>query len=380
MEINMIKVLHIMSSIGTAGGVQGLIWNYYKHIDEEKVCFDFAVFNGEMNGFEKNFQKKGSKIYVVTPKRKSIRKHYTELKNAIKSDNYDIIHVHQDYLGYLTLFIAWKCGIKNRIIHTHKANLKETAFQKIKRLVLTKLTCLFATDYFACGTDSAKWTFGEKIYNRAYILNNAIEIMQYTYNSDIRNDVRTTLRLDDKIVIGNIARFTYQKNHELLIEVFESLYKKNTDYRLMLVGDGENLEKIQNMIKEKNLQNAVLMLGSRNDCNRLFQAMDVFVLTSRFEGLPITLVEAQCSGLCCVAAHNITREVNVTGKVSYIENDDDLDEWIDKIDSLKNEKHFTDIRALSESGFDILAEANKLTEQYTEIMLKKKQLVKGDHQ
>ena len=368
----MIKVLHVMSSIGTNGGVQGLIWNYYKHIDEKEICFDFAVFNSEMNGFEKKFQKKGSKIHVVTPKRKSIRKHYTELKNAIKSDDYDIIHVHQDYLGYLTLFIALKCGIKNRIIHSHKANLKETAFQKIKRFILTKITCLFATDYFACGTDAAKWTFGKKLYDRVYILNNAIEIMQYKYNADIGNEVRASLGLDNKIVVGNIARFTYQKNHELLIKVFERLYEKNQNYRLMLVGDGEDFQKIQNLVRKKNLQDAVLMLGSRNDCDRLLQAMDVFVLTSRFEGLPVTLVEAQCTGLYCVAAHNITREINVTDKVYYIENDDDLDEWVGKIDSLKNEKHFTDTKALSESGFDIATEADKLTEKYMDIVSKKK--------
>lgn len=366
----MIKVLHIMSSIGTAGGVQSLVWNYYKHMDENVTKLDFAVFNRKMDGFEKGFLDKGSKIHFVTPRRKNFLKHIKELSAAIKADDYDIVHIHQDYLGWLTLIVAWACGIKKRIIHTHKANLEQSLIKKIEKFVLTKITCIFATHYFACGIEAAKWTFGEKKYNKnmVYVLNNAIEMSNYNFDEETRKRMRDRFGFGENyIVLGNVARFTYQKNHELLIDVFTALYKKDNNYRLMLVGDGENFEKIKATVAERGLENAVLMLGSRKDVKDLLQAMDMFILTSRFEGLPVTLVEAQGTGLNCICSSTTTKEINIDNRITYITCDRDIDEWVQKIEAKKNAKRVVNHETLKDSGFDIVTEANKLVGKYKEI-------------
>lgn len=368
----MLKVLHVLSSLNTTGGVQRLVWNYYNNVNDN-LMFDFAIFSSQLDGFEENFQKKGSKIHFVTPKRRSIIKHCKELYGVLKAERYDIIHVHQDYLGWPALILAWVAGVKTRIIHTHKANLKESFYKKIERFIFTKITCIFATDLFACGIDAAKWTFGEKRYkqNKIYILNNAIEIQKYTFHEQIREKLRTDLGLTDKKVIGNVARFTFQKNQHLLVEIFEELYKKDSSYRLMLVGDGENFEEIKNMVESKGLNDVVLFLGCRDDVPELLNTMDIFVLTSRFEGLPLSLVEAQANGLYCVVSSNTTKEINVTGRISYVNDDNNTDEWKTLISNFISENHIMNTDVLKNCGFDIVTEANKLSEEYFKIVKNK---------
>lgn len=366
----MLKVLHILSSLNTAGGVQRLIWNYYNNIDNGDLKFDFVVFDSRPDGFEKHFIKKGCKINLVTPKRQGIFKHCKELYKVLKSEKYDIVHVHQDYLGWTALFLAWILGVKTRIIHTHKANLKESFCKKLERFIFTKITYILATDFFACGIEAAKWTFGEKRYeqNKVYILNNAIEIQKYAFDEQIRQKVRNEFDLTDKKVIGNVARFTFQKNQHLLIEIFEKLYKNDSSYRLMLVGDGENFEEIKNIVESKGLKDLVLFLGCRDDVPELLSAMDIFVLTSRFEGLPLSLVEAQANGLYCVVSSNTTKEANITGRISYINDDNNINEWSITIDKLKEKGHAVNTETLKKAGLDIVTEAHKLQKKYVEIL------------
>ncbi|MEE1043762.1 MAG: glycosyltransferase, partial [Clostridia bacterium] len=177
--------------------------------------------------------------------------------------------------------------------------------------------------------------------------------------------------LTDKKVIGNVARFTFQKNQHLLVEIFEELYKKDSSYRLMLVGDGENFEEIKNMVESKGLNDVVLFLGCRDDVPELLNTMDIFVLTSRFEGLPLSLVEAQANGLYCVVSSNTTKEINVTGRISYVNDDNNTDEWKTLISNFISENHIMNTDVLKNCGFDIVTEANKLSEEYFKIVKNK---------
>lgn len=368
----MIRVLHVISSIGNPGGVQSLIWNYYNNIDENEIRFDFVVFNKEKNGFENKFLNKKSKIYYVLPKRKGLLKHIKELDAAMKSEKYDIVHCHQDFLGYITMFLAWKNKIKTRIIHSHKANLEESRIDHIKRRLFTRLTVLFANKLFACGKDAAIWTYGIKKYrqDKVYVLNNAINTELYSYDSGKRLKIREELRISNYTVLGNVARFTYQKNHELLIRIFSKLVKNDSNYKLLLVGDGKDFEKIKKLVKEYRISDSVLFLGNRNDVADLLQAMDIFILTSRFEGLPVTLVEAQCSGLSCVVTDTITKEINVTGKIYYI-GSNNYDDWIEKIHELKGTLRSKSTDVVKRNGYDIYTEVNKLCKIYRSCVKKR---------
>jgi len=367
----MIKVLHAVTAVGVHGGVQGVLWNYYKNIDEDEVRFDFITTGTGDSGFADNFINKKSKIYKVTQKRKSFFKHCREIFKVLKSEKFDIIHIHQDFLGYTFAVIAWLCGIKVRIMHTHKANIAESFFKRIQRAALTFVTKAFSTHYFACGEEAAKWTFGKKFYNsgKVYVLKNAIELTNYFYDAEKRIKMREECGFaDENIVIGNVARFTYLKNHELLINIFKKLYSKNNNYRLLLLGEGSEFEKINKMICENKLNDAVLMVGNHSNVSDYLQAMDMFVLTSRCESLGLVLIEAQANGLSCVTSHNVPREVNVENKVLYVENYDDHSEWIEKIESLKNSERTTFYSGLQNSGYDIKLEAGKLVEKYKQLL------------
>lgn len=361
-----IRVLHVLSGIGYQGGVQALIWNYYKYFDTNSIHFDFLVHSNRMEGFEKRFTDKGSKIFYVPPKREGILQNYRGILKVMQEQSYDIVHVHQDFLGYIALYAAKKAGIKVRIMHSHKANMKESNFKHILRLALTKISVYYATDLFACGEDAAKWTYGEKTYKsgEVYVLKNAIESTQFLFDKEKRNSIRAALSLEGKVVVGNVARFTYQKNHELLIDVAE--YMKSIDPRVifMLIGSGELLEDMKKRVTDKELSSQVLFLGERNDVTDLLQAMDVFLLTSRFEGLPVTMVEAQAADLPCVVSDNITHEININNQTTYVKLEDSLKCWAEAIlhaDITTRE----DMReAVRINHYDIQTEADRLAEYY----------------
>lgn len=362
----MIKVLHVLSGIGYQGGVQSLLWNYYKKIDIKNISFDFVVHSSKMLGYEQRFLDRGAHIYYVPPKREGIIQNYHGLCDIMKKDRYDIVHVHQDFLGYLALKAAKKNGIKVRIMHSHKANMVESLFKMGYRKILTKYCELYATDFFACGVEAAIWTYGKKKYQNKeiYVLNNAIESSDYLYDLNKRNDVRKHLGLEGKFIIGNVARFTYQKNHDLLLDVFLRIIDKKSNAVLLLVGDGELKERIEERVKKEKIEDKVLFLGNRNDVNELLQAMDVFVLTSRFEGLPVTMVEAQVADLRCVVTSNITHEIKITDNISYVDANADKEEWVKEICKTSNDKRKPILDCVKKSGFDINVEVKKLENYY----------------
>lgn len=370
----MIKVLHILSSVGTTGGVQGMLWNYYKHIDENDVRFDFVSLTRELTGFEKNFTNKGSKIYFAAPMRDGIFKNISDIDKAMRSEKYDIVHCHQDFLGYIAMFLAWKNKIPKRIIHTHKANLKEGLKQRIRHRFFGFVTELFATDIWGCGKDALLWTFGEKkcAKKSGTVINNAIEIENYIFDKNAREKVRKELGIpDDCKVIGNVARFTKQKNLSFLIDVFYEIKQKDPSYKLMMVGEGELFDEIMNKIDQKGLKDSVLALGSRTDVNELMQAMDIFLLPSVWEGLGIVLVEAQSSNLACFASDAVPQEVNLTGDVTYIPLDAPAKEWADEIMkvSLQGRKDNTEI--ITQKGYNIKREAENLVKLYHRLVEEK---------
>ncbi len=362
----MIKVLQIMSSLKNAGGVQSVIRNYYCNMDTENIKFDFVVHSYDESEFKNILESWGCRIFCVTPQRVNIFKYIKEVNQIIKKGNYDIVHNHQHFKGVITLYLAKKNKVPNRIAHCHTVAIKEKFFTKATRYILTKLLKYSATHWFACGIMAGKWLYGEKAYNsgKVQIMNNAIDTKKFGYNEMTRNKVRKALNLEGKTVIGNVARFTYPKNHEFLLKVFEQIYHKNKDALLLLVGDGELEKDVRKQVSDFDIDNAVIFLGARNDVNELMQAMDVFLLPSRFEGLPVVLVEAQCTGLKCIVSDKITEEINVTNNITYVPLDYPPEKWAEIV---LNNIHYvrTDNSDLVRANeYDIYFEAKKLQETY----------------
>lgn len=368
----MIKVLHLFTTLNT-GGVESFIYNYYSHIDNKKIQFDEVVLGNEPGYMEPMFKKLNSNIYHIKRFRENPIKHYISLSKIIKNGKYDIIHCH-GYKSVLGLILAKKYKCKVRIIHSHMADIDENIIQKILRKLLTFIANRNATDKFACGIDAAKWLYGEKEFNKGNILviNNAIDLKKYSYSEEKRIKIQSELNLANKFTVGNVARLTEQKNQEFLLEIVRELIKKVPNATLLLVGDGEDEQKLKQKTKELKIEKNVKFLGLRKDVSDLLSSFDVFLLPSKYEGLPVILAEVQASGVPALVSDSITKEINITKNIYYFSLDKSPMEWRDYILDIYNENKKNDRNKINEKmkhgKYDIEYQANKLYECYKEMI------------
>ena len=269
------------------GGVESVVMNYYRNIDRNKIQFHFLCDEDSTDISYEEIEKLGGKVIVIPPYQK-LFKYQKELYRIFKENNYKIIHSHINALSVFPLRIAKKAGVPIRIAHSHSTSNKKEWKKNILKMILRPFSKLYANNYFACTEYAGKWLFGEKVVERKElnVINNAIDLKKFEFNEKIREDLRKELGIkEDTIVIGHIGRFMRQKNHEFLIDVFEKAIKQDDNIYLILVGQGPLEDKIKEMAKEKGIEDKILFLGQRNDVNKLYQAMDIFVLPSLYEGL-----------------------------------------------------------------------------------------------
>ena len=231
---------------------------------------------------------------------------------------------------------------------------------------------ILATHWFACGEDSAKWLYGETAYKngKVEIVFNAIDLKKYQFSSDVRKKCRRELDVSNKFVLGNIARLSNQKNQSYLFSILKELILIKPNVMLLLVGNGEDEQRLKQEVLELNLTSYVLFLGRRTDVSDLLSAMDVFLLPSKYEGLPVSLVEAQASGLQILSSDTVTQEVNVTQNISYLPiTEESVLLWKDKVLSLTSEEsnRFTINDSMTDGPYDICYQASKLLNRYQEM-------------
>jgi len=364
----MINILHIVPALDS-GGVENLLLNYYNHIDRDKFKFDFIVYGKEKGTLESAFEKLGSKIYHIPSRHESFIMSCRQMKEIIRCNNYDIVHAHQNRMSFIPLYYAKKYGVHKRIAHSHMAFEPEGMIKKLERKLFSVLIKHYATDWFACGADAAKWLYGNTntTNNKVYIMKNAICIEKYAFNTDVRNQKRKELGVEDKFVIGHVGRFSYQKNHEYLLNIFNEVYRKNKNAILILVGSGELENSIKEKVKKLGLEDAVKFLGVCNNVNEILQAMDVFLLPSLYEGLPIVLIESQAAGLKSFAADTITSEIKYSSLLEYISLENPPQYWANEILKYSNSSYRKDTSSvLKEAGYDIKEEARKLELLYAD--------------
>ena len=269
------------------GGVESVVMNYYRNIDRDKIQFHFLCDEDSTDIPYDEIEKLGGKVIVIPPYQK-LFKYQKELYKIFKENNYKIVHSHINALSVFPLRIAKKAGVPIRIAHSHSTSNKKEWKKNILKMILRPFSKLYANNYFACTEYAGKWLFGKKVVERKElnVINNAIDLKKFEFNENTREDLRKELGIkEDVLVIGHVGRFMKQKNHEFLIDVFEKAIKQDDNIYLILVGQGPLEDKIKEMAKEKGIEYKILFLGQRNDVNKLYQAMDIFVLPSLYEGL-----------------------------------------------------------------------------------------------
>ena len=363
----MLKKVLVFGMTDNPGGMESCIMNYYRHVDKNKIHFDFLC-NWESMVCEKEVKANGSKVYTIPQKSRNY-KAYKRAMNTFFSehaDEYDVFWYNTctltniDYLIY-----AKRYGIKKRIIHAHNSGNETSMIRGILHYVNKIRLGRYATDFWSCSMAAAVYFFIKKqIHSQKYrLINNAISTYNYKYDILIRNEVRKNLGLEDKYVIGHVGRFQFQKNHEFLIDIFYEYLKLDSRAVLMLVGQGEEEDAIRQKVINLGIEKSVLFMGVRTDVNRLLQAMDVFLLPSRFEGLPLVLIEAQTSGLRCLTTKNkVPYEVNVTGNVEFEELKENSIEWAHHIEYMEKQSYDRKscLDLITDAGYDILKEAEKM--------------------
>lgn len=359
LPIHVAQVMGIMNR----GGVEAVVMNYYRAIDRSRVQFDFFVDEHCSFPQRQEIEKLGGRCYLVASYAKPIR-YLSELIRLFRQNKYSIVHSQINTMGVLPLFAAWVVGVQIRICHNHSTSHPGEGKKTLLKHLLRPLTKLFATNYFACGEAAARWMFGIRLVDRGEVtlLPNAVQLSQYRYSIEDRITVRKELKInDDAFVVGHIGRFTFQKNHIFLINVFCALISEIPDAVLMLAGEGELFEHTKEVVHNLNLDSQIRFLGARDDTNRLYSVMDVFCLPSFYEGLPVVMIEALANGLSCVVSENVTSELNQL-QVKQLSLEGDIQSWVH---ALINSKRSDQMPSALVAKYDIESAAKRLQDFYT---------------
>ena len=353
------------------GGVEAVVMNYYRNINRKRIQFDFICDEDSTNIPYDEIEKLGGKVILIPPYQK-VFSYHRELKRVLKEGNYQIVHSHINALSVFSLWAAKSAKVPVRIAHSHSTTNKKEWKKNLLKQVLRPFSKLFATDYFCCSELAGRWLFGNHAYNkgRVYLLNNAIDLDKFKYNEKIRTSKRKELNIaDDQLVIGHIGRFVAQKNHTFLIDIFNEIYKRNKKAVLVLAGQGPLMEDIENKVNDLGLTRAVKFLGQRSDANELYQAFDVFLFPSLYEGLGMVLIEAQASGLPSVASTEVPKIANIINGVDFLDLTETPQTWAQitlKLAEKNKRKDYS--KEITNKNYNIKVEAEKLEYEYLDLM------------
>ena len=358
-----IRILHIVTYMGR-GGLETMLMNYYRAIDRTKVQFDFLTHRDFRADYDEEIEALGGKIFRLPNLNPFSRSYLGALDRFFREHpEYRIVHSHLDCMSAIPLKAAKKHGVPVRIGHAHNSNQPRDAKYLLK-LFFKRMIAGQATQLFACSEEAGRWMFGNADFR---VLNNAIDAGKYAFDADIRSTVRRELGLPaDALVVGHVGRFDPQKNHRFLVEIFE---KMPEDARLLLVGDGVLRPDVERQAEALGIRDRVLFTGVRTDVDRLLQAMDVFLMPSLFEGLPVSIVEAQAAGLPCLISDKVPIECKKTELVTQIPLDASPDEWAEAVLSAAEAPRENTLAQIREAGFDIRANAEWLQNYYLSVQV-----------
>lgn len=362
-----IRIAHVIGKL-YAGGVESVIYNYYRHIDRTKYQFDFIIDADSKIDPPQEIIDLGARFYTVPPYQK-LPQYMKELIRLFRKNRYQIVHSSMNSLSVFSLCAAWIAKVPVRICHNHSTAARGETKKNILKYILRPFAKIFPTHLCACSRLAGEWLFGKRAMKqgKVTIFNNAIETEKFAFDPVVRSEVRKEFGIEDCFVIGHVGRFCFQKNQEFLIDLLPMILEEKPNAILLLVGIGEIRNEIENKVKQMGLCESVIFTGARKDIHRLYQAMDVFVFPSRYEGLGIVSIEAQCAGLPVIASVQVPKEAKASDNICFLPLDD-IVIWVNAIKKGKNNNRSNPI----DKKFDINFEALKL-QYYYDISLDKKQ-------
>lgn len=354
------RVLQVVTYMGR-GGLETMLMNYYRHMDRKKVQFDFLVHRDFEADYDAEILALGGKIWRL-PRLNPLSPDYRRQLSRFFRDHpeYRIVHSHLDCMAGVPLDAARKNGVPVRIAHAHNSS-QTRDLKYLLKLWYKQGIRRQATHLFACGRSAGEWMFCTEDFQ---ILNNAVDASRYAFDRELRAQVRQELGIEPAArVIGHVGRFSPQKNHSFLLDLFAKL---PPNHILLLVGDGELRNSSEVRAMELGIRDRVIFAGVRSDVERLLQAMDVFVFPSVFEGLPVSVIEAQAAGLPCLISDKVPIECKITDLVRQVPLDAGAEAWAVGAGEAELEARRDTLKEIRAAGFDIRENAHWLQCFYME--------------
>ncbi len=357
------KIL-VISTVGLIyDGITSVIREYMKAMDREGIEFYVADTIKTEDTVRKELENEGCKLVALPSRRKAPVAYFIKLAGFIRKEKIDIIHAHGNS-ATLTIELLAACigGCKRRIAHSHNTRCDQKRADRLLRPLFRHLY----TDAVACGVEAGKWLFEDKPF---IVLNNGRDLDRFRFREEIRSSVRKEYELGDSLTIGHVGGFVPQKNHDFLLKIYQALLKQRPDIKLFMIGDGVRREEIERKAQELGIKDRIQFTGNTDRMAELLQAMDVMVLPSLFEGLPLVSIEWQAAGLPCIMSDTITKECAVTDLINFLSLNEDADVWSKRLlqiaardDRLLQSKNAC--AWIRQKGFDIRDNAAVLKKLY----------------
>lgn len=359
-----IRVAHIIGKM-LAGGVETVVFNYYKAIDHSKIQFDFYYDQDSIVEPPQDLIDMGAR-FIMLPPYQSLSKYISELRVHLRNENYSIIHSHLNTLSVFPLYAAWRENVPIRIAHNHSVPGRDKFMRNVIKHMLRPFSKLFSTDYFACSEKAGRWLFGDRTFNegKVYVMKNALDFQKFKSHIIQRENNRRELGVENQFVLGCVGRFTHAKNHIFVLDVFKEILKTR-DARLLLVGDGELRDSITEYASRLGIRSKIIFTGIVSNPEKYYSVMDVVVVPSFFEGLSLVTIESQVAGIPSVISNSIPNEAIISNGCDCVELSENKKKWANAVIDAGG-KSVT----LNEKAFDynIEKQAKKLENWYMNIL------------
>lgn len=356
------------------GGVTSLMINIQELIDREKINFDYLVIHDRKELSEDRVINLGSKKLVASAddiKNRYLRTivRFFRIVKVCKLNNVKILHYNGGApYGLITVMAAKFGGVKYVTFHSHNGDaVNKSWIKSILNSVCKTIMPVFVDDFWACSSVAAYFSFPKRVMKDCYIMHNAIDLDKFGYDCSVRDEMRKELGLEGKYVIGHAGRFNKQKNHEFLIDIFNEIHKRKQNTVLFLCGGGELEEVIKEKVSALGIQEAVIFYGTCDEMHKMYQAWDVFLMPSLFEGLPVAGIEAQAAGLPVVFSDVVTKEAAVLDCVDYVPLSANAEIWSDTVLKYQGMNRYSGVARLREKGFDQYKMAAHFQKYYLDV-------------
>lgn len=361
------RILQITGSLNI-GGVEKIVVDWYKNIDHTSYQFDFVTFDCTEGFYEAEVKKYGAEVFRIAPPRHGYFHFINDVKKTLTKKKYDAIHCHTLFNSGFFVQYAAKASIPIRITHSHttvsRVNLK--FYNRLYQNYMQSKILRFSTKITACSQEAGEYLFTKNIFKtNGSIIPNGIEAEKYTFDEAIRNQIRTLYHISSEtILLGMIGRFHTVKNIPFALNLLKNLNNNNEKkYKLLLVGDGPDAKSIQSLTQKLKLENTVIFAGFQNNTIPYYQAIDIFLMPSLFEGFGLAAIEAQAAGCLCILSNQIPIVIKTTPATLFLPINDSQ-QWIEQIQSTSVTRY---PNTVIDSQFNISFIISKLTNLYSSL-------------